>query len=125
MRAAERAELAALHEERDKSTRELAGLTERVNAALATFKELDAAQTDLETKETTATGAASAAAKARGELEEFERQLEERIAAMEKEGYQFPARFGRKDYVSVAVVVRPLLSVAVIRMLCTPAATPS
>lgn len=36
--------------------------------------------------------------------EEFERQLEERIAAMEKDGYQFPPRMGKKDYISVAVV---------------------
>ena len=92
-RASERAdaELAALHEERDISTRELAGLTERVNAALATFKELASAQTDLETKETTATGSASAAAKARGELEEFERQLEER-RKKEKELEDAPAK---------------------------------
>ena len=45
---------------------------------------------------------------------EFERQLEERIAAMEKEGYQFPARFGRKDYVSVAVVAALCLVLIVI-----------
>ena len=36
--------------------------------------------------------------------EEFERQLEERIAAMEKDGYQFPPRMGKKDYISVAIV---------------------
>ena len=36
--------------------------------------------------------------------EEFERQLEERISAMEKDGYQFPPRMGKKDYISVAIV---------------------
>ncbi len=38
------------------------------------------------------------------QADEFERQLEERIAAMEKDGYQFPPRMGKKDYISVAVV---------------------
>ena len=38
------------------------------------------------------------------QAEAFERQLEERISAMEQPGYQFPARFNRNDYVSVAVV---------------------
>ncbi len=48
------------------------------------------------------------------EQNEFERQLEERITALEKPGYQFPARFGRKDYVSVAVVAAVCLVLIVI-----------
>ncbi len=38
------------------------------------------------------------------QAEAFERQLEERISAMEQPGYDFPARFGRKDYIAVAIV---------------------
>ena len=38
------------------------------------------------------------------QAEAFEQQLEARIAAMEQPGYQFPARFGRKDYIAVAIV---------------------
>ena len=38
------------------------------------------------------------------QTEAFEQQLEARIAAMEQPGYQFPARFGRKDYIAVAIV---------------------
>lgn len=38
------------------------------------------------------------------QAEAFEQQLEERIAAMEQPGYQFPVRFGRKDYIAVAIV---------------------
>ncbi len=48
------------------------------------------------------------------EQDEFERQLEERIAEMEKSGYQFPARMGKKDYVSVAVVAALCLVLIVI-----------
>lgn len=38
------------------------------------------------------------------QVEAFEQQLEERISAMEQPGYDFPARFSRKDYISVAIV---------------------
>lgn len=48
------------------------------------------------------------------QADEFERQLEERIAEMEKPGYRFPARFGRKDYVSAAIVSAVCLVLIVI-----------
>lgn len=43
------------------------------------------------------------------QAEAFEQQLEARIAAMEQPGYQFPARFSRKDYLWVAFVAAACL----------------
>ena len=48
------------------------------------------------------------------QAEAFERQLEERISAMEQPGYDFPARFSRKDYISVAIVAAVCLVLIVI-----------
>ena len=48
------------------------------------------------------------------EQNEFERQLEERISAMEQEGYNFPARFSKKDYISVALVAAACLVLIII-----------
>lgn len=48
------------------------------------------------------------------EQNEFEQQLEARIAAMEQPGYQFPARFGRKDYISVAIAAAACLILIII-----------
>ena len=48
------------------------------------------------------------------QVEAFEQQLEERIAAMEQAGYQFPARFSRKDYISVAIAAAVCLVLIVI-----------
>ncbi len=48
------------------------------------------------------------------QAEAFEQQLEARIAAMEQPGYDFPARFSRKDYISVAIVAAVCLVLIVI-----------
>lgn len=48
------------------------------------------------------------------EQNEFEQQLEARIAAMEQTGYQFPARFRRKDYLWVALVAAACLLLLII-----------
>ncbi len=48
------------------------------------------------------------------QAEAFEQQLEARIAAMEQPGYQFPARFGRKDYIAVAIVAAVCLVLIII-----------
>ncbi len=48
------------------------------------------------------------------QVEAFEQQLEERISAMEQPGYDFPARFSRKDYISVAIVAAVCLVLIVI-----------
>ncbi|MBO4387066.1 MAG: hypothetical protein J5817_08660 [Treponema sp.] len=37
-------------------------------------------------------------------MNEFEKELEGRIALMEEEGYVFPERFSKRDYIAVAVV---------------------
>ena len=48
------------------------------------------------------------------QAEAFEQQLEDRIAAMEQAGYQFPARFSRKDYLWVAFVAAACLLLLII-----------
>lgn len=48
------------------------------------------------------------------QAEAFEQQLEARIAAMEQAGYQFPARFSRKDYLWVALVAAACLVLLII-----------
>ena len=48
------------------------------------------------------------------EQNEVEQQLEARIAAMEQAGYQFPARFSRKDYLWVAFVAAACLLLLII-----------
>lgn len=48
------------------------------------------------------------------QAEAFERQLEERISAMEQPGYDFPARFSRKDYIFVAIAAAACLILIII-----------
>lgn len=48
------------------------------------------------------------------QVEAFEQQLEERISAMEQPGYDFPARFSRKDYISVAIAAAACLILIII-----------
>lgn len=48
------------------------------------------------------------------QAEAFEQQLEARIAAMEQAGYQFPVRFSRKDYISVAIAAAACLILIII-----------
>lgn len=37
-------------------------------------------------------------------MNEFEKELEGRLALMEEDGYGFPKRFSRRDYIVVALV---------------------
>lgn len=37
--------------------------------------------------------------------EQLDAEIEKRIAEMESEDYEFPERFGKKDYIILAVVV--------------------
>ncbi|MBQ1644527.1 MAG: hypothetical protein II103_08365 [Treponema sp.] len=37
-------------------------------------------------------------------MNEFEKELEGRLALMEEDGYVFPKRFSRRDYIAVAFV---------------------
>ena len=37
-------------------------------------------------------------------MNEFEKELEGRISLMEEDGYVFPQRFSRRDYIAVAIV---------------------